>query len=144
ASEGRNQDFMQTPEAPQLHDAYVIKPVRLNLLLDHIGRLLKLSWCYEQTHELSLPIIEKNTTINALLLPDEVHLESLRELARIGHRKGLLERLQQMEDSGLAHRDFANQVRELTKIFHFEKILSLIDFEDQPISLHEKPAEIAP
>src|SRR5690606_331883 len=65
ASEGRNQDFMHTPEAPQLHDAYLIKPVRLNLLLDHIGRLLKLSWCYEQTHELPPPIIEKNTAISA-------------------------------------------------------------------------------
>lgn len=58
ASEGRNQPGQTDPEAPSLHQAYVIKPVRISQLLDHLGRLLQLSWCYEQTDDSLIETVE--------------------------------------------------------------------------------------
>ncbi len=58
ASEGRNQPAQADPEAPSLHQAYVIKPVRIAQLLDHLGRLLQLTWCYEQTDDSLIETVE--------------------------------------------------------------------------------------
>lgn len=36
---------------PPLYDGYIIKPVRLNLLLDTIARVLELEWRFEKSAE---------------------------------------------------------------------------------------------
>jgi signal transduction histidine kinase/CheY-like chemotaxis protein len=124
ASEGRNENFLPESEAPQLHDAYVIKPVRLNLLLDHIGRLLKLTWRHDRNAEKS---VAPNADIIAVLhLPDSSHLSELRQLALIGHKNGLLQRLQYLEENEETHPDFITVMRKLTLGFQFEKILQLV------------------
>jgi signal transduction histidine kinase/CheY-like chemotaxis protein len=161
ASEGRNQDFMLSPEAPPLHDAYVIKPVRLSVLLDHIGRLLKLNWCYDQEANL-IPGCSANKTIdqvvgyaggqtpeltphqpamiNTLQFPEEIHLAGLRQLALIGHKNGLLQRLQYLEETGAANRDFIEHIRLLTVKFHFEKIINMLT----PAALTQESTETTP
>ncbi len=58
ASEGRNQEPGNNPEAPALYQAYVIKPVRLPLLLNHLGSLLRLTWSYEQAEDIADSLIE--------------------------------------------------------------------------------------
>jgi hypothetical protein len=116
-----------------LHNAYVIKPVRINSLLDHIGRLLNLVWCYEKQE-----LITKTQVIGALELPTDEHLDDIAQLASIGHKKGLQEKIQQLEQSGAAHPAFIVELTKLTSNFQFEKILSLIDVEPDDIERSTK------
>jgi signal transduction histidine kinase/FixJ family two-component response regulator len=125
ASEGKDLPLHDNTETTPLHDAYVIKPVRINLLLDHIGRLLNLVWCYEKQE----PAIPETNLIGTLELPADNHLDDIAHLAAIGHKKGLQEKIQHLEKSGEAHPLFIQELKKLTSNFQFEKILSLVDEE---------------
>ena len=124
ASEGRNRPKDAT-DRPPLHDAYVIKPVRLNLLLEHIGRLLNLTWCYEKSPA-SNTVQTPAPTIPVLQLPDDIHIKRLRELAIIGHKKGLQDYLQQMEQDRQAQPGFIEHIKTFVNNFQFEKIITLL------------------
>jgi len=125
ASEGKDLPRHDNTEAAPLHDAYVIKPVRINLLLDHLGRLLNLVWRYEK-QEL---IPEEINLIEAYELPAEHHLDDLAHLAAIGHKKGLQTKIQELEKIAGAHPAFIQELKKLTGNFQFEKILALVDKE---------------
>ena len=125
ASEGKDLPAHDNTEVTPLHDAYVIKPVRINLLLDHIGRLLNLVWCYEK-QESAAPAAQ---LIGALELPADNHLDDIAHLAAIGHKKGLQDKIQELEKSGTAHPVFIQELKKLTGNFQFEKILALVDAE---------------
>lgn len=123
ASEGRNQP--QSQEEPLLHDAYITKPIQLQAVLDHIQKLLDLQWRYQQTATSSL----SPAVIQTMELPDDEHLDDIVHLARIGHKKGLQEKIVQLEQQGLASQAFLNQLKSLTINFQFEKIIQWIDEE---------------
>lgn len=139
ASEGRDTEHAQNSEVTPLHDAYVTKPIRLALLLDHIGRLLDLSWCYEKNNDVSVPAPMTHPAsthfthhwpeelIEALQLPHEDIIRRIRELAVIGHKNGLQEFLQQLTESGQANAAFVAQIKKLANNFQFEKIVTLLD-----------------
>lgn len=123
ASEGKDLPAHDNTDVAPLHDAYVIKPVRINLLLDHIGRLLNLVWCYEK-QETTAPVSQ---LIGALELPADNHLDDIAHLASIGHKKGLQDKIQELEKSTTAHPAFIQELKKLTANFQFEKILALVD-----------------
>jgi CheY-like chemotaxis protein len=85
AQEGRHD-----PDAPRLHDDYIIKPVRLNALLA--------------------------------------------ALARIGHRKGLLEALHDLKRHNQADARFISELERLTHDFQFELILGLLEEANHELS----------
>ncbi|MDF1629457.1 MAG: ATP-binding protein [Alcanivoracaceae bacterium] len=123
ASEGRNRE-----ESPVLHNGYVIKPVRLNLLLDHIARLVALKWRFEKTPE---PLaLAPATTSEGIELPATRHRVALVALATIGHRKGLLEALHALAHNGDASSAFVEEMVKLASDFQFEKIIDLIKVAD--------------
>ncbi|MES2825345.1 MAG: ATP-binding protein [Pseudomonadota bacterium] len=126
ASEGRNQP--QSQEASPLHDAYITKPVRLNLLLDHIGHLLNLRWCYEED---LLPTSASPVAklFQPFALPAEEHLNDIAHLANIGHKQGLQKKIRQLEEYNLATPEFIQQLKNLTNHFQFEKIVQWVDAE---------------
>ncbi|WP_323814928.1 ATP-binding protein [Cellvibrio sp. NN19] len=126
ASEGKDLPSHHLSEIAPLHDAYVLKPVRINVLLNHIGRLLNLVWCYEKTKPNANPSPE---LIGALEFPDEQHLDDLAHFASIGHKKGLENKIREMEEAGVAQTQFMQEVKKLTVSFQFEKIVALIDTE---------------
>ncbi|MDI9243834.1 ATP-binding protein [Marinobacter sp. CHS3-4] len=123
ASEGRNQ-----PDTPQLHNGYVIKPVRLNLLLDHIARLIALEWRFEKSPEpMANPVAPAS---GGLVLPAQQHCAALVGLATIGHRKGLLEAVHGMEHQGQADPGFVEEIIRLTNDFQFDKIIDALKVTD--------------
>lgn len=119
ASEGRNQPHSQ--DSPKVHDAYITKPIQLQIVLDKIQELLNLQWQYQSS--------AKNTVddIKVIELPSDDYLDEIVELARIGHKKGLLEKIIQMETAGVASADFLAKLNKLTNSFQFEKIILWID-----------------
>jgi signal transduction histidine kinase/CheY-like chemotaxis protein/purine-cytosine permease-like protein len=167
-----------------LHNAYLIKPVRLPLLLDHIGNLLKLSWLHEHSQTLE-PVTNNllkseihnsaldNTSLNNCALNNTASdnsaanksashitmnkvaaatqsaegrfhiiasdksvsaradaLQRLKNLALIGHKKGLLEKIQQLQSTAATHTwdaQWLQQMQQLSANFQFEKVIELID-----------------
>jgi len=127
AQEGRH-----GPESPRLHDDYIIKPVRLNVLLDAITRILELTWRFEKSAEplASIPV----PPAGELAMPGPGIRGQLASLARIGHRKGLLEALHNLKHQGTADHRFIDELTRLTNDFRFEKILELLEVEDYEVS----------
>ena len=112
-------------DSPRLHQSYIIKPVRLNLLLDTLGQQLGLDWRFEKSADplAAIPVPEHG----ALSLPIMAHRLALADLARIGHRKGLLDALHALKHSGEADERFTSELTRLTADFQFEKILQLLE-----------------
>lgn len=141
ASEGKDLPSHHLSEIAPLHDAYVIKPVRINALLDHIGRLLNLVWCYEKIEPDEQP--QPMQFISAMELPDEHHLDDIAHLAAIGHKKGLQEKIRELEESGTVQPLFLQELTRLTASFQFEKISALIDNNCNENGSEEIPEELA-
>jgi CheY-like chemotaxis protein len=132
ASEGRA--LSVTPlndisDTSPLHQAYVIKPVRLHLLLDHIGRLLNLTWQYEKN-------IETENIVPEIIASDkageitEKDLDEIARLAAIGHKKGLVQKINQLQNSTIYKQHdevFLKKILQHANHFQFEVLLGLID-----------------
>ncbi|PHQ15148.1 hybrid sensor histidine kinase/response regulator [Marinobacter profundi] len=119
-------------ESPRLHDGYIIKPVRLTLLLETIGRVLELEWRIDKSAEplAAMPV----PATGEFALPAMEHRITLAGMARIGHRKGLLEALYDMRQHGNACERFTNELIQLTNDFQFEKIIELLEVAEHETS----------
>ncbi len=115
-------------ESPCLHNGYIIKPVRLTLLLDTMARVLGLEWRFEQNPE--PPAVVPPPPAGDLPLPEQEHCQALASLARIGHRKGLQEAVYELQCSGAADARFTDEIQRLANDFQFEQILELIEVTD--------------
>ena len=71
------------------HDAYLMKPVRIERLLDQLGRLLHLDWIYGAGREPARPATGGP-------LPGAARLAELQQLGRIGHLHGILAKLDEI------------------------------------------------
>jgi CheY-like chemotaxis protein len=144
ASEGRNSLQPLAPETAPLHQSYVIKPVRLQLLLDHLGRLLNLTWTYENLsaqelykQELSKQELPKQELIAPQMITTDKKgeitgkdLDEISRLAAIGHKKGLVKKIEQLKDMAFydeAEIVFFEKIVKCANHFQFEAILSVID-----------------
>lgn len=125
ASEGHNHLHYHDDQPPQWHDAYIVKPVRLPLLLDTVGRLLELSWCYEPVAETKAP--PGIARIDAMEIPDQDVLLQLRALASIGHKKGLTDYLDQLEANEAASAAFIAHCRDMANGFCFETLMQWLN-----------------
>ncbi len=136
ASEGKDSEFSPADNAP-LHNAYVIKPVRVPILLDHIGRLLNLTWCYDDTAPIRVSEIESDSTAarQKIIASDvcaltEIQLDELARLAAIGHKKGLMDNIRQLQNAGIYSApatELLQKMASLSANFQFDKVLELID-----------------
>ncbi len=120
------------PGAEKLHNGYIIKPVRLNLLLDTIGQELNLAWRFKPSPEPLAPLAVPATA--ELTLPDLDCRRQLANLARIGHRKGLLEALHELKNNPTSNLRFTDELTKLTQDFQFEKILALLEVPEHEAS----------
>jgi CheY-like chemotaxis protein len=134
ASEGRNSLQPLAPETSPLHQSYVIKPVRLQLLLDHLGRLLNLTWKYENLSAQEL--YKQELPKHELIATDkkgeitEKDLDEISRLAAIGHKKGLVKKIEQLKDMAVYDETetvFFEKIVKCANHFQFEAILSVID-----------------
>lgn len=136
ASEGRSISLPLNNEAPPLHQAYVIKPVRTDILFDHLGRLLHLQWSYQGEQHQGEPI---DNPVRQIIATDqdqsrsglqESDLDEIARLAAIGHKKAVVDMLQSLLDrQGLspAHNKLLNNLMSLAKVFQFNTLLRVID-----------------
>ncbi|HEX4940861.1 MAG TPA: response regulator, partial [Candidatus Kapabacteria bacterium] len=121
AREGqRDQHDADTP--PRWHDDYVVKPVRLQMLLEKLGALLRLTWFYERERAESEPVPQPFLPEQ---LPSAEVLQELRTLAEIGYINGLKQKIQQLRQEGSATPEFIAMLQNLTSQFRFDRIIEI-------------------
>lgn len=82
-----------------LHQAYIIKPIRLSDLLDKIGLILDIKWQIEEDGNIQ-SLTEKSSDMPELL-PSSSELNELINMAKIGYLNGVLEKIDAFEKNNI-------------------------------------------
>jgi len=111
----------------RLHDDYLIKPVRLQMLLDKVGFALGLEWRYREADDenktlqmQSLDVVNKNHQ-----LPSELELDELVSMAKIGYLSGVMKKLEQLEQAN-ADSTFIQYLKSRAELCDFEGLIQTI------------------
>ncbi len=107
------------------HNAFIMKPIDMQALLDCTAQLLGLKWTYESPPAANGEI----TSESASTLPSHSrhHLDDLYQLGRIGHVRGIQAKLRQMEEEDSANRPFATQLRGLVANFDLKRYMNVLE-----------------
>jgi signal transduction histidine kinase/CheY-like chemotaxis protein len=107
-----------------LHDAFLVKPIDVTVLLDCVGSLLGLEWRREDAPEVAAPSVEKWDRPP----PEcERHLKDLYELGRIGHVRGIEAKLAQIEAESPANVALAAHLRGLVASFDLKRYMGVLE-----------------
>lgn len=106
----------------ELHDAFIMKPVDMQALLECIGNVMGLSWIYEPqavtgTRRPPAPLSTQSLH----------HLDDLYQLGRIGHVRGIEAKLRQIEAEDAESRPFAAHMRALVSNFDLKQYMSILE-----------------
>lgn len=106
-------------------DDFVIKPIRIDLLLEKIGAKLGIVW---DTKEIIIPAKEKFTEQDAddMLSPPSAHLDELLNLAMLGDMQGVEQWAAGLEKRDTRYRVFAGRLKELAGSFKTKAVLTLV------------------
>ncbi|WP_239688773.1 hybrid sensor histidine kinase/response regulator [Aquitalea magnusonii] len=112
---------------------FFVKPIRLDDILDWLGRRLQLEW---QTD--SQPVAEIGTTLQSLhasaaslTLPDAALLRPLREALELGYPKGVKAALQTLSEQAAEHGEFLRRAQSLVDAFRFDALRSLLQYQEE-------------
>jgi signal transduction histidine kinase/CheY-like chemotaxis protein len=104
------------------HDAFVMKPVDIQVLLDSVATTLKVDWLYET------PV--PNAAEHALAtVPTQSrqHIDDLYQLGRIGHVRGIQSKLNELESADPANKPFATHLRKLIANFDLKGYMQTLE-----------------
>jgi signal transduction histidine kinase/CheY-like chemotaxis protein/purine-cytosine permease-like protein len=106
-----------------LHDAFVIKPIEMQAMLDCIGSLFGLEWQYE------LPISGSSAVDPVGILPNHSrhHIDDLYQLGRIGHVRGIQAKLLEIETEDPSNTPFAKHLRQLVANFDLKRYMNVLE-----------------
>jgi CheY-like chemotaxis protein len=100
-------------------DDFLVKPVRVDELLDWLGRALQLDWRYA-------PPAPAEPTASAGSLPPPAMLRALQEALSLGHVRGVARRIDAIVAADPAHAVFAARLRLLARDFRYDAMTELI------------------
>jgi signal transduction histidine kinase/CheY-like chemotaxis protein len=111
----------QTKLHPNIVNDYIIKPIKVDALLDKLGSWLSIEWIYKAPNKnLSQNLIfQENNGALSIEVTNE-----LIELAEIGHMTELKRKLNFLTQKGQVSKDFANQMQGWLREVRFDKIVS--------------------
>jgi len=102
---------------------FILKPVRVNELLDWLRDRLQLEWRVAPPTEAATapvaPAIEWT-------LPDVRHLQALDELVSLGYFRGIVRKLDEIEALDGSHASFAQHLRTLARQFQLDAMTRII------------------
>ncbi|MGH1440062.1 MAG: hybrid sensor histidine kinase/response regulator [Cellvibrionaceae bacterium] len=104
------------------HNFYMVKPIKVQALLDKIGILLDIEWSYkERANKEKITIIEKKWTI-----PQHDYVKQLLNYAEIGYAKGFYEQLTKADNENILDSELVQHLYQLAKQVRFDKISYLL------------------
>jgi CheY-like chemotaxis protein len=106
-------------------DEFVIKPIRIDLLLEKIGARLGIEW---ETEEIIVPARDVFTRQDTgeMLTPPPAELDELLNLAMLGDMQGVEQWALGLEKKDARYRIFAGKLRELAGSFKTKAVLALV------------------
>ncbi|MDA8428403.1 MAG: ATP-binding protein [Geobacteraceae bacterium] len=119
SNSGLNNEFVK------ICDDFIVKPIRINLLLEKIGRRLGIEW---ETMEIPLAARETFAGLenNELPAPPPAELDGLLDLALRGDMRGVEEWAAGLEQQDVRYRNFAGRLKELAGSFRTRAVLALV------------------
>jgi CheY-like chemotaxis protein len=111
---------------PPLYNDFVVKPVSYNELLSKIRQQLRIDWVSAVVLPLSTPAKEAVVAQPMMLVPSQEKLQTLLELGSIGYAKGILKKLDEMEQQNSAYLPFTTELRQLVKQFRLNEYVTRI------------------
>jgi len=106
------------------HDAFVMKPIDLQVLLENIGSSLRLKWVYDTP---TMPPDESDDANATLPEHARHHLDDLYQLGRIGHIRGIQSKLQAIEDEHADNKRAVTQLRGLIANFDLRRFMNTLE-----------------
>lgn len=133
----------KTNDAEISHEDFVVKPVDLNRLLLRIGVLLNLRWIREASTVSQVPPAPKGVNTpqaSAIVLPVQEGLQenplslanrqALEQLVKMGYVRGILSKLDEIEQYQPEARGIILQLRDYVTHFKFDAFLQLLNQEN--------------
>ncbi len=98
-------------------DDFILKPVRVNELLDWLGERLRIEWLEAET---AAPAVEALPAPAGHAVPDAAQLRALDELVNLGYYRGIVRKLDDIEAQDASHAPFVAQLRGLARQFQLD------------------------
>jgi signal transduction histidine kinase/CheY-like chemotaxis protein/purine-cytosine permease-like protein len=108
---------------------FILKPIRLDELLDWIGRRLSLEWVWAETSVAPPPSLAPPETPS---LPPSQTLRALEEVIELGFVRGIHAKLDEIEASGPSYGEFVRIQRGLLRQFQFDAMRARLRRETLP------------
>ncbi len=102
---------------------FFTKPLRVEDLLDWLGRRLQLAW---QRASRPAAVMPAQPPAPPIVAPDPAHLAELNELIDLGYLRGILNKLDEIEQLADVHAEFVNVMRALAGRFQFEAMKEVL------------------
>ncbi|OYW40032.1 MAG: hybrid sensor histidine kinase/response regulator [Hydrogenophilales bacterium 12-61-10] len=102
---------------------FFTKPLRVEELLDWLGRRLALEWVQVERPAAVVPAL---APAPAMIAPDPVQLAALNELIDLGYMRGILNKLDEIERLDSVHGEFVRVLRRLAGRFQFEAMKEVL------------------
>jgi CheY-like chemotaxis protein len=103
------------------HDAFLIKPLDIQVLLECIATTLSIEWTYEESAPTSA------TEVLTMPVSARRHIDDLYRLGRIGHVRGIQSKLSELESSDPATKPFATHLRGLIVKFDLKSYMQALE-----------------
>ena len=110
------------------YDDYIVKPIKLNHILDKIGLHMNIEWQYSDSTSLD-PIDIKIQSFSAAEIPDTESRNEIIHYAEIGHLGALRHIASDMAKNDGIHPDFVAQLNRYIKDIQFKEIIDLMKVE---------------
>ncbi len=102
---------------------FIVKPFRVSDVLDWIGTQLELEWVYSAMPAAS---VVSDVLPPAIVPPGPEHLATLREMIGLGYMRGILEKIDMIEQLDSVHGEFVHVMRTLAERFQFEPMKEIL------------------
>ncbi len=112
------------------HDAFVMKPIDVQVLLDAMANTLTLQWRYEPRPAANDSAFQESLATHRF---SPQHIADLYQLGRIGHVRGIQAKLQEIESEHPANAAFAAHLRQLIGKFEFKRYMSALQNPESQI-----------
>lgn len=125
------QEHHQVNDPNTPHDRYMVKPIKVQSLLDQLGSLLSLSWEYAKPvgNEKPTSKASPNTSLLARQwhIPEHDGIHELITYAKIGYSKGFTETLEKMEQENTLDSALIQHLYQLAKHVRFDKVIAILE-----------------
>ena len=122
-------DPQQAVKQERVYDDYLLKPVNLSELLQRLHALLNIEWIYDQPKGASASSSTRAVAgdISTLTAPSRGDIEDLIRLGQIGYVRGIVEKLNELEDEGGAHGEFVRHLRAAVDRFDLRRYMAMLE-----------------